>query len=214
MKAGLPSIKLESILYPNSTDCLPIGSIVKPQVVIRNVGKSPIHKFDLTTRMSVANDVEFRYDTINHTLQPNETMTYTLDSGFVLNFPSPGVDFFFSIHIDYEEALDTLNNKLHVISCTNYDIPEIEGKEGVVLMQNDPNPAITSTRIAYKLPEAGKTVLNIYSAEGQLIYTDNQEALEGDNYYDVTTSHLAVGIYFYTLKFKDVVLTKKMVIQK
>ena len=214
VKAGLPSIKLESILYPNSTDCLPIGSVVKPQVVIRNVGKSPIHKFDLTTRMSVANDVEFRYDTINHTLQPNETMTYTLDSGFVLNFPSPGVDFFFSIHIDYEEALDTLNNKLHVISCTNYDIPEIEGKEGVVLMQNDPNPAITSTRIAYKLPEAGKTVLNIYSAEGQLIYTDNQEAFEGDNHYDVTTSHLAAGIYFYTLKFKDVILTKKMVIQK
>lgn len=214
VKEGLPNIKLESILYPNSTDCLPIGSMVKPKVVIRNVGKSPVHRFDLTTRMSVATDVEVRHDVIEHTLQPDEAMTYTLDSGFVVNFPSPGVDFFFSLHIDYEEGLDTLNNKLHVISCTNYDVPDIDGKEGVVLMQNEPNPAITSTRIAYKLPEAGKTVLNIYSTEGQLIYTDNQEALEGENFYDVTTSHLAAGIYFYTLKFKDIVLTKKMVIQK
>lgn len=214
VKTGVPSIKLESVLYPNATECIGIGDTIYPQVVIRNVGLSPIRKYDLTTIMSVGNDIDVRYDTIEHLLMPNETMTYTLSSGFIVEFPSTGVDFTFRVHIDYEPAEDTLNNKKHVLSCTNWSVPEIDDKDGVVLMQNDPNPAITSTRIAYKLPEAGSTTLNIYSAAGQLLYSDSQDALEGENHYDVNTANLAAGIYFYTLKFKDIVLTKKMVIQK
>ena len=214
LKAGVPSIQLTSVIYPDTNECLGIGDEINPRVIIRNVGLSPIHKFDLTTTMSVGNDIEVRHDTIEHMLLPNESMTYTLDSGFVLEFPSPGVDFFFRLHIDYELPEDTLDNRKHVISCTNYDVPEFGDKDGVVLMQNDPNPAITSTRIAYTLPEAGATRLHIYSAAGQLLYSDSQDALEGDNHYDVNTSNLAAGIYFYTLRFKDVVLTKKMVIQK
>lgn len=214
LKVGVPSIKLESVLYPNADECLNIGDTIYPQVVIRNVGLSPIRKFDLTTTMSVGNDLEVKYDTIEHLLMPDESMTYSLSSGFVLEFPSPGVDFTFRVHIDYELDEDTLNNKKHVLSCTNWSVPEIDDKDGVILMQNDPNPAITTTRIAYKLPEAGTTTLNIYSAAGQLLYSDSQDALEGENHYDVNTSNLAAGIYFYTLRFKDIVLTKKMVIQK
>ena len=131
-----------------------------------------------------------------------------------MNFPSANLDFIFRVHIDYELDADTLNNKKHVIACTNYAVSEIDDKDGVILMQNEPNPAVTSTRISYSLPEAGATTLSIYSTQGQLLYTTSQDALEGMNFYDVNTSELAAGIYFYTLKFKDVVLTKKMVIQK
>lgn len=214
LNAGVPSIELESVLSPNGTECLRIGELILPQVVIRNVGLSPIRKFDLMTTMSVGSDMEIRYDTIEHLLMPDETMVYTLDSGFTLEFPAPGVDFFFRVHIDYEPDADTLNNRKHVISCTDYAVPETDQREGVVLMQNDPNPAITGTRIEYKLPEAGKTVLNIHSAEGKLLHTFEQDALEGVNHYDVNTSEWSAGIYFYTLKFKDIVLTKKMVVQK
>ena len=214
MKVGVPSIRLESALYPIQNECLGIGTVIYPKVVIRNVGLSPIQKFDLTTQMSVGNDKDIRYDTIEYLLMPDQEMTYTLDSGFAIEFPSPALDFLFRVHIDYERDEDTLDNRAHVLSCTNYEVPEIDDKEGVVLMQNDPNPATTSTRIVYKLPEAGKTTLHIYSTEGQLLYSDSQEALEGDNHYDVNTSGFAAGIYFYTLRFKDIILTKKMVVQK
>ena len=214
LKAGVPNIKLESVVYPTADQCLSMGDIVYPKVVIRNIGLSPIYKFDLTSTMSVGHDIQIRYDTIEHLLMPNEAITYTIDSGFVIEFPSPTLDFRFRVHVDYELASDTMNNIKSVGSCTNYDVPEFGDKDGVVLMQNDPNPAFTNTRIAYKLPEAGKTTLHIYSAAGQLLYSDSQDALEGDNYYDVNTSNLAAGIYFYTLRFKDVALTKKMVVQK
>ena len=214
LKVGLPSIKLESVISPSDTACIPVGEVIRPQVVIRNVGISPIFKFDLTSTMSVGSDFDVRYDTIEHMLMPDEAMTYTLDSGFVVNFPSANLDFIFRVHIDYELDADTLNNKKHVIACTNYAVSEIDDKDGVILMQNEPNPAVTSTRISYSLPEAGATTLSIYSTQGQLLYTTSQDALEGMNFYDVNTSELAAGIYFYTLKFKDVVLTKKMVIQK
>ena len=214
LKSGLPSIKLESIQYPVANECLSIGEIIKPQVVIRNVGISPINKFDLTTSMSVGSDVEYRYDTIEHLLMPDETLTYTLDSGFLIELPAANIDFIFRVHVDYERDIDTLNNRKHILSCTNYDVPELDNKEGVILLQNEPNPAITSTRISYSLPESGSTTLHIYSAQGQVIYSDTQDALEGNNFYDVNTTSFADGLYFYTLRFKDIILTKKMVIQK
>lgn len=214
LQIGRPSIKLEAINYPVETECIEIGDVIRPQVVIRNVGLSPINKFDLTTSMSVGSDVQYRYDTIEHLIMPDQTYTYTLDSGFTVEFPSPGVDFFFVVHIDHEQDIDTLNNRKHVITCTNWAVPEHGDKDGVVLKQNEPNPASTSTSIAYSLPEAGPTTLSIYSAQGQLLYSDTQDGLEGLNHYDVNTTTFADGIYFYTLKFKDIVLTKKMVIQK
>lgn len=214
IKAGLPSIKLEAVNYPVAGECLTIGEVIKPQVVIRNVGIAPISHYDLTTTMASGSLVETRYDTIEHLLMPDETFVYTLDSGFVIDHPTANLDFFFKVHIDYELGIDTLNNRKHVEACTNWAVPELDNQDGVVLMQNEPNPASMRTRISYSLPESGKTILSIYSAQGQLLYSDTQDALEGMNFYDVNTSSFADGFYLYTLKFKDVVLTKKMVIQK
>ena len=101
-----------------------------------------------------------------------------------------------------------------MIPCTSLDIIHYEAEQGVVLNQNMPNPAEDQTTIVYLLPDYGKTTLQIYSAMGQLLYTDSQEGVFGQNQYDVKTANLAAGVYYYTLTFKDVTLTKKMVIQK
>ena len=84
----------------------------------------------------------------------------------------------------------------------------------MVLYQNVPNPALTTTRISYLLGEEGKTTLKIFSTAGQLIYSDTQDAVFGDNHYDVDVNNLAAGVYYYTVSSNKATLTKKMVIQK
>ena len=214
---GAPSIALDSILYPDTVSCLTIGDIIHPIVRIRNTGLSPIYTYDLTYTMSVGPDIVTLHDTIHHALHAGEYFDYETQQGFDLQFPAEHLDFTCLIHIDNERIADTIisirDNKRHVQTCTNYAIDDLD-KDNVILMQNEPNPASNATRISYTLPQAGKTVLSIYSTTGQLLYTDTQEALDGDNYYDVNTSSLADGLYFYSLKYKDVVITKKMVIQR
>ena len=106
------------------------------------------------------------------------------------------------------------NNTKRVLSCTNVSIPDFETEEGVYLGQNEPNPAVLNTRIPYSIPEPAKVTFEISNAAGQVLFTTIQEAELGTNYLDVNTSGLAAGIYYYTLHYKDVVLTKKMVVEK
>ena len=93
-------------------------------------------------------------------------------------------------------------------------IPEYEGEGSIVLGQNEPNPAVTSTRIPYTMPMAAKVAFEISTAAGKVVYTTTEEAEMGDNYLDISTANLANGIYYYTLRYKDIVLTKKMVVER
>jgi hypothetical protein len=36
----------------------------------------------------------------------------------------------------------------------------------------------------------------------------------GVNYLDLSTANLAVGVYYYTMRYNDIVLAKKMVVEK
>ena len=47
-----------------------------------------------------------------------------------------------------------------------------------------------------------------------MIYTTEQEAERGTNYIEMNAATLAAGVYYYTLHYKDIVLTKKMVVEK
>jgi hypothetical protein len=64
------------------------------------------------------------------------------------------------------------------------------------------------------VPEPGKVTMDISTTAGQIIYTTEQEAELGTNYIEVNTSSLAAGIYYYTIHFNGITLTKKMVVEK
>ena len=83
------------------------------------------------------------------------------------------------------------------------------------LEQNYPNPFNPSTTIHYSVPKNSFVTLKVYDALGR------QVALLADDYktagsYSVTydASHLASGIYYYTLSSNDILLTKKMILVK
>jgi hypothetical protein len=106
------------------------------------------------------------------------------------------------------------NNDKKVCLCTNVSIDEYETENGVWLGQNEPTPVVMSTRIPYAVPEPGQVSLEVTNGAGQVLYTTKQEADLGTNYFELNTSNFAAGVYYYTLYYKDVVLTKKMVINR
>ena len=64
------------------------------------------------------------------------------------------------------------------------------------------------------MKDPGKVTMDLTNTAGQVIYTTEQEAETGTNYIELNVANLAAGVYYYTLHYKNVVLTKKMVVEK
>jgi hypothetical protein len=84
------------------------------------------------------------------------------------------------------------------------------------LDQNYPNPFNPSTKISFSLPETGIVNLNVYNVLGQkvasLLNSENMSA--GNHSVSFNASNLSSGVYFYSLKAGNNVITKKMMLVK
>jgi len=83
------------------------------------------------------------------------------------------------------------------------------------LSQNYPNPFNPTTTIQYTLEKSGFVTLEIYDALGRKVKTlVNGWKKKGVYREDFNAVNLASGIYFYTLRAGDFVITKKMILLK
>lgn len=83
------------------------------------------------------------------------------------------------------------------------------------LSQNYPNPFNPSTTISYSIPKQSKVSLKIYDILGsEITELVNGEKAVGSYKVNFDASNLSSGIYFYTLKTNNSVLTKKMMLIK
>jgi hypothetical protein len=86
------------------------------------------------------------------------------------------------------------------------------------LIQNYPNPFNPSTTIEYQIPKTSKVVLSIYDLSGKLIKEIlNETQVKGA--YKVTWDgtnqvniHVASGVYIYTIKAAEQLLSKRMIL--
>jgi hypothetical protein len=96
---------------------------------------------------------------------------------------------------------------------TTVSIPEIQNS-GFGLQQNEPNPFSEQTRILFALPEDGEVSLEIYDILGNKV-SDYKEFMQaGNRNYNLNTSNLHSGTYFYKLscgKYSDI---RKMLVVK
>ncbi len=92
-----------------------------------------------------------------------------------------------------------------------------EGKLPVqtLLLQNYPNPFNPTTVISYQLPAVSKVELAVYDVLGRKVSTLVNE-VEGPGAYTVEfdATDLASGVYFYQLKARDFVQTRKLLVLK
>ena len=189
-----------------------MNSVVNPVVEFYNNGNSAVEEFDVVFNVGTGNDIVTQTEHIVQHLEPGDTLIYTSVNDFVVTNLTSNWEVKATVVIPNDKNL--YNNTKRTLSCTNVGLPDYEGEENVYLGQNEPNPAVTTTRIPYSVPEPGKVTLEISTANGKVIYTDTQEAEMGLNNFDVKVSNLAAGIYYYTIHYQGVVLTKMMVVEK
>jgi hypothetical protein len=92
--------------------------------------------------------------------------------------------------------------------------------EAYELSQNHPNPFNPTTSISYYLPQPGRVTLRIHNILGQAVRTLVDETRSAGAHaviWDGRNSsgdEVGSGVYFYTLKSGDVMLTRRMMLLK
>jgi len=97
------------------------------------------------------------------------------------------------------------------------DVKEIRGNipTKFSLSQNFPNPFNPSTNISYSLPQAGLVNLKIFDLLGNEVAELINEVKEKGNYrVQFNSENLSSGVYIYTVRFKNFVESKRMILMK
>jgi hypothetical protein len=97
-------------------------------------------------------------------------------------------------------------------------VTETEINKKPFLSQNSPNPANTTTKISYFIPEQTEVSLKIYDSLGRIVTTLVNEIHKPGDYTvtwdcrDALRKKLAAGIYFYCLKIGNDTMIRKLVL--
>lgn len=83
------------------------------------------------------------------------------------------------------------------------------------LHQNYPNPFNSSTKIYYEVPYPSEVKIEVYDILGRKVATlvDGYKN-SGIHFVDFNAVNLASGVYFYVMKAKNIIISKKMVLLK
>jgi len=217
---GKPDISLERILTPIDTICVRKGQTLTPRVVIRNTGQFPVYTAKIYSQLRVG--AIYQYDTVEITwphatygeaFMPGESISVQASQGFEVPYIGDIIEFMATTFITDDS--NPYNNVKSVQTCTVTDIKESDyDNNGIILGQNIPNPAGNKTIIPYILPETGRSIISIYSIEGQQLHSAEVNGTVGENSYEFDVANFADGVYIYTLQFKGRTLYKKMVVRK
>ena len=130
---------------------------------------------------------------------------------------NPSTDYVYGISIN-ENGAWACGNSSNIF--TNASITSVEEEqqlipESISLYQNYPNPFNPSTRISYNLPQASFVTIKIYDILGREVKTLLNE-FKPSGKYEITlnASDLSSGIYFYTLRVGNNIISKKMTLLK
>lgn len=80
-----------------------------------------------------------------------------------------------------------------------------------ILNQNNPNPFKEYTQISFVLEEAGRCKISISDVNGKILKIIEDEFPSGYNEVLINSIESA-GVYYYTLEFRDIKTTKKMLV--
>ena len=213
---GLPDMAVEKVVYPLSKDiiedCLEVNTEIRPKIELYNNGNSSVEEFDLTVEASTSNEFSQFTEHVVHRLEPGEHFVYETQNSFQVT--SMTKNWQIKAIVNIQDDKDPSNNTSRVITCTTVSLPDYVESDNVYLGQNQPNPASITTKVEYIVPEPDKVIFEVLNPLGQVIYTTTEEADGGVNAVEFNTSTWAAGIYYYTLHYKDITLTKKMIIEK
>jgi hypothetical protein len=99
-------------------------------------------------------------------------------------------------------------------NCTPLGLNEF-AENNFGLSQNYPNPATDATTFEYIIPAEGQVAISITNVYGQKIATVvNEKMSAGSHLVELDTKNYAAGIYIYSLRFNESIISKRLVIAK
>lgn len=112
--------------------------------------------------------------------------------------------------------------KLEFTGLTSINNPEDikQAIESFNLLQNYPNPFNPTTTIVYQIPDHSKVTLSIYDLNGQLVKEILNETQDKGEYRvtwngtDQRNLKVSSGVYIYTVRCNDLLLSKHMILLK
>lgn len=86
------------------------------------------------------------------------------------------------------------------------------GKDKVALYQNVPNPFSTTTDIKFYVEGEDNATVTVYNALGSVVSQQTIKTMLGENKVTINASNMANGTYIYSLKYKNFITTKRMMV--
>ncbi|MCD6017237.1 MAG: Por secretion system C-terminal sorting protein [Bacteroidetes bacterium] len=86
------------------------------------------------------------------------------------------------------------------------------GKDKVALYQNVPNPFSDFTDVIFYVEGDDLATVTVYNTLGSVVNEQTVRTTPGENKVTVNAANLANGTYIYTLKYKNALTTKRMMV--
>jgi len=199
-------IELVSLIFDGNAN--QTGEMVNIKVIVRNKHANPVQNINITAKIFDFQNNELA--TI-HAVIPSINTYSEIPYIFANAYAVPAIPYGICVYID---NIDTIpENDTICESITITSIKEINGMN-LFVSQNIPNPASDVALFKYSIPTNGKVQFTIHSISGQILYVHTEDAKLGENSLELSVSHLASGIYFYSMEFNGQRIVKKMSVKK
>ena len=214
---------VKNITVPKTAYDAGVYRIVKPDMDTTWINHQPLGLFEISVmvRNYGVNDItamQLSYSYLNiYTISENwtglllagDSMQFTFDSLF-----QSGLGFYF---ICARTQLSGDGNPTNDQFCRQYlgGVDSDEASNSLpVFLQNYPNPAGDKTLIEFSLPNSGKVVFEIRNLHGNVVYKEEKVYEDGRQMIELNTSSWPAGMYFYSLEYEQIRLSKKMILIK
>ena len=109
-------------------------------------------------------------------------------------------------------SLSTQNINYYIIVVSPPVGVKEYGKDKFGLLQNTPNPFSDKTTIKYYVESEDNVTLTVYNALGAIVYQATDKSKMGENSFELNAEGLSSGMYMYSVKYKNIVDTKRLMI--
>ena len=102
--------------------------------------------------------------------------------------------------------------KYYIINITAPAGVQEIGKDKMGLYQNQPNPFSSTTDIKFYVEGEDDATITVYNALGSVVHQQTVKTVLGENKVSFNASNLSSGTYIYSLKYKNAIATKRMMV--
>lgn len=83
-----------------------------------------------------------------------------------------------------------------------------------IINKNTPNPFTEKTKISFNSPAISDVEFKVYNMLGKLVYNENLKAKQGNNMIQFFSKDLPAGVYMYSLRSDNHIVTRRMVVAR